>query len=86
VFLSQGTAGRSIRLTPRADVRGDAVRFRLRDETLRGLLAWPGRWRVAARADDRLIGEGWVDVDPSTPDPAADLSRWRTDGVALSAS
>jgi hypothetical protein len=57
LVLSNPSVSRSVRLTPRRDVREDAVRFHLRPDTLAAMEAHPGPWRVQARLDGRLVAE-----------------------------
>ena len=63
---------RTLRLRPRRDVRDDAIRVRLRDATLRRLLAVPGTWRLLARLDGRLVAQ--ADLDVAAPRPCPSLA------------
>jgi hypothetical protein len=62
VVLSHAEAGRTVRLRPEHDVRGEAVRFRLSDATRARIASTPGAWRVRAQADGRPLAEAAIDV------------------------
>jgi hypothetical protein len=64
VVLSHAGSSLTLRLRPRHDVREDAVRIRLTDETLSRLLGAPGTWRLAAHLGGRLVSETALDVLP----------------------
>lgn len=59
---SSASAGRTVRITPIHDVRGDAVRVQVTPETMRRLRAHPGRWRVQATLGDRRIAIAELNV------------------------
>lgn len=63
LVLSHAASSTTLRLTPVRDVRGDAVRTRLKDATLTRVLARPGTWRLEARLDGRAIAERRMEVE-----------------------
>jgi hypothetical protein len=67
VVLSSSSESRTVRLPPVRGVREDAVRIRLSDATVREVLSRPGRWRVQARLDGRLVGQTTLDVGAAVP-------------------
>lgn len=71
LVLSHAASNLTLRLTPRRDVRDDAVRIRFRDETLARLLARAGTWRLVARLDGQRVGEASIEVAPRAPERAA---------------
>ncbi len=62
VVFSHAARSRSVRLTPVRDLAQDAARVAVRDETRALLERTPGRWRVQARLDGRLVAESRLDV------------------------
>ena len=67
LVLSQNASNTTLRLTPVRDVRGDAVRTRLKDDTLARVLARPGTWRLEARLDGRAVAEHRLEVEVEAP-------------------
>jgi hypothetical protein len=65
VYLSNSTANRTIRLSPRSDVASGAVRWRVEGATLATIGASPGRWRVVVRIGPAVLGESSFLVTPS---------------------
>lgn len=64
-WLSNATASRTVRLSPRADVASGAVRWRIEGDTLATIGASPGRWRVVVRVGPAFLGESSFLVTPA---------------------
>ena len=74
-MLSHAACSTTLRLTPVRDVRGDAVRKRLKDDTLARVLAHPGTGRLEARLDGRALAAQPLEVEASAPGRACRLLR-----------
>ena len=73
LVLSHVASNTTLRLTPVRDVHGDAVRKRLKDETLARILEHPGTWRLEARLDGRALADQRLRVEAPTPGTARRL-------------
>ena len=71
VVLSHAGSSRTVRLSPIRDWAGAAARARVQGASLATLLAAPGRWRVHVRADDAVLADGEVSVEPRRISAAA---------------
>jgi len=67
LVLSHAASNTTLRLTPRHDVRADAVRVPLKDATLARILARPGAWRLEARMEGHPVGWTRLAVADRTP-------------------
>lgn len=73
LVLSHASSNTTLRLTPVRDVRGDAVRTRLKDGTLARVLERPGTWRIQARLDGRALAEQRLEIEAPRPGRARRL-------------
>ena len=64
VYLSNSSANRTVRLSPRTDVQSGAVRWRIEGDTLASIAAAPGRWRVILRVGSATLAESSFLVTP----------------------
>src|SRR5204863_97501 len=59
------------RLAPGDGALAAAARARVQGPSLAALLSAPGRWRVLVRADDAVVADGEVSVEPARVNAAA---------------
>lgn len=70
-YLSNSTANRTVRLSPRSDLGSGAVRWRIEDGTLAAIAGHAGRWRVVLRVGAATLADASFLVTPSARRRAA---------------